>query len=134
MTKISPWNAPYLGPDGSPRTQLRRFSTGRPLRVEKGGRVVGAEQLTTAGTDKRRGQEMVANVGRRNERTAPAAPLGNGRRPQPRQLNSRLRFWPAAIRSASPLTFSSPRSRKRRSPCQSLASAKRGSTHTFRLR
>lgn len=62
----------------------------------------------------------------------PAAPLGHGRRPQPDRLGNRLRFCPAAIKSASPLTLGSPRNRKRRSPCQSLASAKRGSTQTVR--
>ncbi len=63
-----------------------------------------------------------------------AVPLGNGRRPQPRLLRSRLRFCPAAIINASQLTRQSRRNRKRLNPCQSLASAKSGSTHTARLR
>ena len=64
----------------------------------------------------------------------PADPLGKGRHPQPRRLRSRLRFWPVAIRSASVLTFDSPRSRNRTKSCHCLASAKSGSTQTRRFR
>ena len=64
----------------------------------------------------------------------PTAPFGHGRRPQPNLLNSHLRFCPAAISCASPLTLVSPRGRKRRGPCQALASANSGSTYTFHLR
>lgn len=53
--------------------------------------------------------------------------------PQPHRRSKRFRFWPAASNSASSLTFSSPRRRKRRSPCNCFASAKRGSTPTCRL-
>src|SRR5829696_6269698 len=72
------------------------------------------------------GQGTGTGRGGKAGRTLPAAPLGNGRRPQPRRLNRRFRFWPAAISSASPFTLSSPRKRNRRSPCQSLASANSG--------
>ncbi len=65
---------------------------------------------------------------------AQTASAGQGRRPQPRFLSNRLRFCPAAIRKASQLTRQSSRSRKRRMPCQSLASANKGSTQTERLR
>lgn len=68
------------------------------------------------------------------EHAASAAPSGHGRRPQPRFLSSRLRFCPAALISASPFTRQSRRRRKRLMPCQSLPSAKSGSTHTLRLR
>jgi hypothetical protein len=43
-------------------------------------------------------------------------------------------FCPEAINKASPFTFSIPRSLNLRKPCQSLASANIGSTHTRRLR
>jgi hypothetical protein len=73
--------------------------------------------------------------------TSPAAPVGQGRRPQPDRLSSRFRFCPAAIMGASPaiskpcmFAFSNPRSLSRRKPCHSLASAKSGSTQTWRLR
>ncbi len=68
---------------------------------------------------------------RANER---AAPLGSGRRPQPRLASSRLRFCPEASSNAAQLTRHKRRSRNRRIPCHSLAWAKSGSTHTFRLR
>jgi hypothetical protein len=67
-------------------------------------------------------------------RCSPGAPPGHGRRPHPRQLSSRLRFWPAAMSSASVLTRHNRRKRKRRKPCQSCASANSGSTHTLRWR
>src|SRR6266545_1235291 len=38
--------------------------------------------------------------------TTPGAPPGHQRRPHPRQLSSRLRFWPAAINSPSMFPFS----------------------------
>jgi hypothetical protein len=82
----------------------------------------------------RGGQDAETGRGGKAGSTTPPAPLGNGRRPQPRQLSRRLRFCPAAISSASPLTFSNPRKRKRRSPCHAFASANNGSTHTWRLR
>jgi len=68
------------------------------------------------------------------KKKAHIACAGNGRRPQPRFLRRRFRFCPAAIRKASQLTRQSLRKRKRRMPCQSLASANKGSTHTWRLR
>ncbi len=71
---------------------------------------------------------------KRPQKEALMASVGNGRHPQPRFLSNRLRFCPAAIRKASMLTRQSSRKRKRRIPCQSLASAKRGSTQTCRLR
>jgi hypothetical protein len=43
-------------------------------------------------------------------------------------------FWPAATSSASAFTLRKVLKRNLRIPCQSFASAKRGSTHTFRLR
>src|SRR5260221_12342938 len=70
---------------------------------------------------------------KRPQKEALIASGGNGRRPHPRFLSRRLRFWPAAIRKASQLTRHSSRKRKRRTPCQSLASANKGSTQTFRL-
>ena len=72
----------------------------------------------------------------RNRRAvgASGAPFGHGRRPHPRLRSSRFRFCPAAISSASALTFQSPGRRNRFRPCQSLASPKSGSTHTLRLR
>src|SRR6266702_6980948 len=60
-------------------------------------------------------------------------PVGNGRRPQPRFCNKRLRFCPEAVTRASQLTRQSRRKRKRRIPCHSFASPKSGSTHTLRL-
>jgi hypothetical protein len=80
------------------------------------------------------GHGMNAGRGESAGRRVSAAPLGNGRRPQPRQRSRRLRLCPAAISNASPLTLSRPRQRKRRSPCQAFASAKNGSTHPWRLR
>src|SRR6266852_6254193 len=68
------------------------------------------------------------------KKKADGASAGNGRRPQPRFLRRRFRFCPAAIRKASQLTRQSHRKRKRRMPCQSLASANNGSTQTLRLR
>src|SRR5258708_30021775 len=68
------------------------------------------------------------------KKKAPRASVGKGGRPHPRFLSNRLRFCPAAIRKASMLTRQSNRNRKRRMPCQSLASANSGSTHTFRFR
>jgi len=67
-------------------------------------------------------------------RTIPAAPHGQGRRPQPSELSRRLRCCPVAISCAWIVVFSNPRNRKRRTPCHSFASAKSGSTQTFRLR
>jgi len=61
-------------------------------------------------------------------RTIPGAPLGHGRRPHPHRLSKRFRFWPVAVNTPLLLTFVSPRKRKRRNPCQSLASANKGST------
>src|ERR1700682_5910897 len=49
-------------------------------------------------------------------------------------VNQCFKFCPAATRSASMFTLVKPRSRKRRRPCQSLASPNRDSTHTARLR
>src|SRR3989440_931422 len=79
-----------------------------------------------------------SNTGRANQpkaakKEAQRASTGNGRRPHPRFLSKRLRFCPAAIRRASQLTRQSNRKRKRRRPCQSLASANKGSTQTLRL-
>src|SRR6266566_4573495 len=68
------------------------------------------------------------------KKEAQKASVGNGRRPHPRFLSNRFRFCPAAIRKASLLTRQRSRKRKRRKPCQSLASANSGSTHTLRLR
>lgn len=51
----------------------------------------------------------------------------------PLEASSLLRFWPAAISSASAFTLSSPRSRNLLIPCQSFASANIGSTHTLRF-
>jgi len=65
--------------------------------------------------------------------TIAAASVGNGRRPHPLFCSNRLRFWPEAVTRASQLTLQSRRKRKRRMPCQSLASANSGSTHTLRL-
>src|SRR5437762_12496988 len=81
--------------------------------------------------------EQSSKTGRANhpkaaKKEAQRASTGNGRRPHPRFLSKRLRF-PAAIRKASQLTRQSRRKRKRRRPCQSLASANKGSTQTFRL-
>ena len=59
---------------------------------------------------------------------------GHGRRPQPRRRSRRLRFCPVAVSRACVLTLGRRRSRKRRSPCQSLASPNSGSTQTLRLR
>jgi hypothetical protein len=42
-------------------------------------------------------------------------------------------FCPAAVNRASTFTFSNPRNRNLLAPCQSLASPKRGSTHTWRF-
>ena len=53
-------------------------------------------------------------------RAIPAAPFGHGRRPQPWLLRRRFRFCPAAITWAWILTFSRPRSRKRRKPAPVL--------------
>lgn len=53
---------------------------------------------------------------------------------RPSEATSRLRFCPAAIRSASVFTFSKPLSLNLRMPWRSFASAKSGSTHTLRLR
>jgi hypothetical protein len=54
--------------------------------------------------------------------------------PHPVEARKRFRFWPAAIGSPSMVTLSSPRNLKRRSPCQSFASAKSGPARTCRLR
>src|SRR5437868_4620883 len=83
--------------------------------------------------------EQYSNTGRAThpkaaKKEAQRASTGNGRRPHPRFLSKRLRFCPAAIRKDSLLTSQSSRKRKRRRPCQSLASANSGSIHTFRLR
>src|SRR5436309_3279646 len=90
--------------------------------------------------DKRSGKKngQYFRTGRVNQpkaakKEAQRASTGNGRRPHPRFLSKRLRFCPAAIRKASMLTRQSSRKRKRRMPCQSLASANKGSTQTFRL-
>ncbi len=64
---------------------------------------------------------------------AATASVGNGRRPQPRFRNKRLRFCPEAVTRASQLTRQSRRKRKRRIPCHSLAEALSGATHTLRL-
>src|SRR2546426_9354715 len=61
------------------------------------------------------------------------ASAGSGRRPHPRFWSKRLRFCPEAVTRASQLTLQSSRKRKRRIPCQSLASANKGSTQTLRL-
>ena len=66
--------------------------------------------------------------------TAPLDPPGHPRRPHPRQLSSRLRFWPVAVINASILTFSDRLKRNRAMPCHCLPSPKSGSTHTWRLR
>src|SRR6266567_6973411 len=68
------------------------------------------------------------------QKEAHRASTGNGRPPHPRFLSNRLRFCPAARISPSQLTRQSRRKRKRRIPCQSLPSANKGSTHTWRLR
>src|ERR1700726_4745962 len=67
------------------------------------------------------------------KKRAQTASAGNGRRPHPRFLSSRLRFCPAARIRPSQLTRHSSRKRKRRMPCQSLPSANNGSTHTLRF-
>jgi hypothetical protein len=71
--------------------------------------------------------ETTARTPGRGGKTRSGVPLGNGRL-HPRWLSSRLRFWPAAIGSASALNFGRPRSRKRYRPCHALASANSGST------
>src|SRR6266567_3347795 len=48
-------------------------------------------------------------------------------------LQQAFEILPVAMHKASQLTRRSSRKRKRRRPCQSLASAKRGSTQTLRL-
>src|SRR5260370_32620417 len=64
-------------------------------------------------------------IAKKDESTSKKKPktasAGNGRRPHPRFLSSRLRFWPVAIRKASMLTRQRSRRRKRPMPCQSLA-------------
>src|SRR5215211_5164438 len=50
------------------------------------------------------------------------------------KVSSRLTFWPEAISNASMFTFWSLLKRNPLIPCQSLASANKGSTHTLRLR
>src|SRR5215210_6370086 len=50
---------------------------------------------------------------------------------RPPKASSHFTFWPEAISKASMFTFSSLRSRNLLIPCQSLASANSGSTHTF---
>ena len=59
--------------------------------------------------------------------------MGPGAAP-PVAAKKRFRFWPAAISSPWMFAFSKPRSRSRRKPCHSLASANSGSTQTCRLR
>src|SRR5712692_612717 len=68
------------------------------------------------------------------KKRAKAASAGQGRRPHPCFLSRRLRFCPAARMSALQLTRQRSRKRKHLIPCQSLPSAKSGSTHTLRLR
>src|SRR5438270_13405065 len=77
--------------------------------------------------------EGQVNHQQRTKKKAHSASTGNGRRPHPRFLSKRFRFWPAAIRNASQFTRQSHRKRKRRNPCQSFASANKGSTQTLRL-
>src|SRR5215212_1848442 len=50
------------------------------------------------------------------------------------KVSSRLTCWPEAISNASMCTFWSLLKRNPLIPCQSLASANKGSTHTLRLR
>jgi hypothetical protein len=49
------------------------------------------------------------------------------------KATSRLAFCPEAIMRASKFTFSSPLNLNLLNPCHSLASANRGSTHTWRF-
>ena len=64
--------------------------------------------------------------GRLGDRRAAAWAIFLGRRAP--KVSSRLTFWPAAISSASALTFSRRLSLNLLIPCRSFASAKNGST------
>src|SRR5262245_55214373 len=74
--------------------------------VDKGRTLRGPVESSDRGTEELHPHDESTGRGGNAAKTIPAVPLGNGRRPHPRQLSSRFRFWPAAISSASPLTFS----------------------------
>ena len=68
----------------------------------------GTERRRLAGKRQRPAHPGETTTGSAGGRTTPAAPFRHGRRPQPHRLSSRFRFCPAAISSASPLTFGNP--------------------------
>ena len=98
-----------------------------PQPVEKGASSVRAARPAALGKGPRRGPIPLGSRWWTGREDASGAPVGHGHRPQPHRLTHRFRFWSAAMTSVSPLTVSIRRNRKRRSPFQSFASAKRGS-------